>query len=70
MMEQQNTYSQPLPSISKCPACGKTPSLGYACGEYFVVGSNVGCPVCDAFSEMHSSEMMEIEAWNRRASDG
>ena len=28
------------------------------------------CPCGDAFTEMHSSGALEIEAWNRRAEDG
>lgn len=55
-----------MAELNKCPHCGKFPRTGYACGEYFIVGT-VDCPVCDDFNEMHSSEMIEIEAWNRRA---
>lgn len=55
--------------LQKCPNCGKVPHIGYACGEYFVMGTE-GCPVCDDFLEMHSSEKIEIEAWNRRVADG
>lgn len=53
--------------LARCPACGFIPKIDYACGEYFVVGSHTDCPVCDDFSEMHSSEVAEIEAWNKRA---
>lgn len=56
--------------LQRCPNCGKVPHIGYACGEYFIVGSDTGCPICDDFNEMHSSEKIEIEAWNRRAEDG
>ena len=56
--------------LKSCPCCGWQPRIGYACGEYFIMGKVEGCPVCDDFLEMHSSEVMEIEAWNRRAEDG
>lgn len=56
--------------LQKCPSCGKVPDIGYACGEYFIIGSGTDCPVCDGFDEMHSSEKVEIEAWNRRVNDG
>lgn len=54
-----------------CPRCGVPPHLGYCCGEYLIAGDDPGCPYCgNAFVEMHSSELMEIRAWNRRADDG
>ena len=53
--------------LKPCPSCGRVPLIGYACGEYFIMGAVKECPVCDDFIEMHSSEEMEIEAWNRRA---
>lgn len=56
--------------LKPCPHCGYAPRIGYACGEYFVVGTVEDCPVCDNFCEMHSSESVEIEAWNRRVEDG
>lgn len=56
--------------LKPCPDCGLFPRIGYACGEYFIAGAVVGCPVCACFDEMHSSEAIEIEAWNRRAEDG
>ncbi|MBQ7767572.1 MAG: hypothetical protein IJ403_01665 [Oscillospiraceae bacterium] len=56
--------------VKPCPRCGEVPHIGYACGEYFIMGVTEGCPVCDGFTEMHSSEEQEIYAWNRRAEDG
>lgn len=54
--------------LKPCPKCGCKPLLfGYACGEYFIVGRVVGCPVCDNFREMHATKEQEAEAWNRRA---
>lgn len=53
--------------LKPCPDCGLIPRIGYACGEYFIVGMVVDCPVCTRFDEMHSNEQLEIEAWNRRA---
>ena len=53
------------PDPKPCPKCGMKPRIGYACGEYFIVGMVVDCPVCDYFGEMHSSEEAEIEAWNK-----
>ena len=59
-----------MAELKPCPLCGYPPKIGYACGEYFIVGRVEDCPVCDNFCEMHSSESVEIEAWNRRAEDG
>lgn len=58
--------------LKPCPKCGGVPQIGYACGEYFVIGEKKDCPVCGvcSFVEMHSSEEMEIEAWNRTVSGG
>lgn len=55
--------------MKPCPECGYTPRIGYACGEYFIVGTVKDCTSCDTFTEMHSSERVEIEAWNRRAGE-
>lgn len=54
--------------IKPCPQCGETPTIGYACGEWFVfvTKKNYNC-LCGAFSEMHATKEQEIEAWNRRA---
>lgn len=56
--------------LKQCPKCGRRPWLGYACGEYFIVGQVEGCGVCDTFGEMHASREQEAEAWNRRADRG
>lgn len=57
--------------LNPCPKCGYKPMLiGYARGEYFIVGRVKGCPVCDNFREMHATEEQEAEAWNRRADNG
>ena len=57
--------------LKPCPVCHKVPHLCYCCGEYYVSGDNPDCPGCGtAFTEMHSSPELEIEAWNRRAEDG
>ena len=57
--------------LKPCPCCGKIPKMGYACGEYLVYGEDDDCPGCGvAFTEMHSSECAEVEAWNRRAENG
>ena len=57
--------------LKPCPVCGKIPKLGYCCGEYFVAGEDPDCLGCGvAFTEMHSSPELEIDAWNRRAEDG
>lgn len=57
--------------LKPCPCCGRIPQIGYACGEYLVFGDDDDCPGCGcAFTEMHSNEQMEIDAWNRRAEDG
>ena len=57
--------------IKPCPQCGEVPTIQYACGEYFVVplSKPIGTCICGSFNEMHSSEQIEIEAWNRRASN-
>lgn len=59
-----------MAELKLCPQCGVVPYIGYACGEYLVIG-NDDCPCCGIdFTEMHSNENLEIEAWNRRAEDG
>ena len=56
-----------MAELKPCPKCGVPPKLGYACGEYLVYGDDPECPYCgQSFAEMHSSEKLEIEAWNRR----
>ena len=56
--------------LKPCPKCKVPPKIGYCCGEYFVSGHDHNCPICGiAFTEMHSSEQAEEEAWNRRAED-
>ena len=60
---------QKMAELKSCPVCGYPPRIEYACGEYFIVGRVKDCPVCDDFYEMHTSESIEIEAWNRRAED-
>lgn len=53
--------------LKSCPKCGVPPKIGYACGEYLVYGDDPECPYCGHdFTEMHSSEKLEIDAWNRR----
>lgn len=51
--------------LKPCPKCGRRPLIGYAYGEWFIVGQVGGCVVCDAFGEMHATEEQEAEAWNR-----
>lgn len=60
----------PMIELKQCPKCGRRPLLGYACGEYFIVGQVGGCGVCETFGEMHASREQEAEAWNRRADSG
>ena len=55
--------------LKSCPKCGLTPLLGYACGEFFIVG-NIDCPMCWEFNEMHTSKEQEVEAWNGRVGNG
>lgn len=56
-----------MSELKPCPLCGVPPTLAYCCGEYMVYGEHDDCPYCGvAFTEMHSSEELEIEAWNRR----
>lgn len=49
--------------INRCPVCNTTPRVGYACGEYFIIGHK-DCRCCGNFFEMHSSEDAEIDSWN------
>lgn len=53
--------------LKPCPQCKEVPKIGYVCGEYFILPNSkpVGTCVCSSFTEMHSSEEQEIEAWNR-----
>lgn len=56
-----------IPELEVCPVCGLVPNMGYCCGEYMVSCLDPYCPVGgNAFHEMHSSEIMQINAWNRR----
>ena len=56
-----------VPELEVCPVCGLIPNLGYCCGEYMVSCLDPYCPVGgNKFTEMHSSEQMEIDAWNKR----
>lgn len=57
----------PKTKIKPCPTCGEVPEIAYCCGEYFVLPSSkaVETCLCSAFTEMHSSEQHEIDAWNR-----
>lgn len=51
--------------INPCPRCKEAPSIGYACGEYFVLSSKIiGMCACSSFYEMHASEEQEIQSWN------
>ena len=60
-----------MEELKPCPVCHKIPTIAYACGEYFIMSEDDECPVCGVygFTEMHSSEEREIEAWNRRVSE-
>lgn len=51
-------------SPKRCPVCGRTPSIEYACGEYFITGRE-DCRFCGEFSKMHSLKNTEIKAWNK-----
>ncbi len=54
--------------LKPCHQCGEVPEIGYCCGEYFIfhISKPVGICFCSSFTEMHSSEQQEIEAWNMR----
>lgn len=56
----------PLKRINACPVCKNVPKLGYACGEYFIAGTDGNCTGCgtNGFGVMHSSPDLEIEEWN------
>ena len=56
-----------MDKLTPCPVCGRIPKLGYACGEFFISDTGVGCGVCDEFPEMHSSEELVVKAWNKLA---
>lgn len=61
-----------MPELKPCPQCKEVPTIGYACGEYFIMPTpkaGVSC-LCKSFNEMHSSKELEIEAWNRRVDSG
>lgn len=60
-----------MEELKPCPVCHKIPEIGYACGEYFIMSEDDDCPVCgiNGFTEMHSNEEQEIEAWNRRGNE-
>lgn len=50
--------------LEPCPQCGKKVLIGYACGEYFIYSREKADCVCDNFTEMHSSECLEVSSWN------
>ena len=59
-----------MAELKPCPKCGVPPKMAYVCGEYFVYGDDEDCPYCGIdFTEMHSSEELEVEAWNRRVNN-
>ena len=52
--------------LKPCPQCREVPTIGYACGDFFIRTSKpVGTCFCGSFVEMHSSPEREAEAWNR-----
>ncbi len=57
----------PKAKLKPCPKCGEVPEVAYCCGEYFILplSKPVGTCLCSSFTEMHSSEQREIDAWNR-----
>lgn len=57
--------------LLSCPECGDVPEIGYACGEYFIMSSihPVGECFCSDFVEMHSSEELEIDVWNKAVTE-
>ena len=54
--------------IKVCPVCGQRPEIWYACGEYFVAGTE-NCRFCGEFTEMHSSKEGEVACWNEAVDD-
>lgn len=53
--------------LNPCPLCGVSPTLGYACGEYFIFGQRDECPCCGVdYTTMYVSEEMMIESWEKR----
>ena len=63
--EEQEYWLRP------CPRCKKRPRLSYCRGKYFVAGDDPDCPYCGtAFTEMHASPKLEVDAWNRRVRNG
>lgn len=68
MKKMKNPISSRSNLLDKCPVCGKTPALEYACGEYFIAGEE-SCRFCGNFTEMHSSPTQEIFVWNEAAKE-
>lgn len=46
-----------------CPECNKEISIGYVCGEHFVIGSGTNCPCCDNFKIMRAHNVDELNCW-------
>ena len=58
-----------MTELKPCPKCGRRPLIGYACGEWFIVGQVEGCGVCGATSRVCVTIENAIEARNRRISN-
>lgn len=68
--QTKGSGSMNAPKLIPCPQCGETPTIGYACGEFFIRTSKpVGACFCGSFTEMHSCPGREAEAWNSHAQE-
>lgn len=62
------TMASPATFIVHCPECEKKPEVGYKNGEYYIIDSDINCPVCGSFTRMSYSETDIVNCWNIYAS--
>lgn len=54
--------------LLECPYCHRVPTLGYCCGEYYIIG-NDDCEACGRFPSMRSSSCSVEQDWNNFVAD-
>ncbi len=52
-----------LDEENDCPECNKQISVGYVCGENFIMGGDKNCPCCSEFKIMRAHNVDELNCW-------